>query len=57
MPCLEKIERNEEIFLMIEAGVSYKKVAGEFGISTSRVVQIYNSMVRKKIYGYLKKIC
>lgn len=57
MPYPEKIERNEKIFLMIEAGFSYRKVADEFEISTSRVVQIYNSKVRRKISGYLKSIC
>lgn len=57
MPCSEKIERNEKIFLMIESGNTYRKVAGEFGISPSRVLQIYNSMIRRKIFEYLKTIC
>lgn len=44
----EKILRNEEIFRCVEMGESIDSLAEKFGISSSRVWQIYNFVGRKK---------
>lgn len=49
---LEKIERNEKIFQLIDSGHTYMEVATLYGISHVRVLQIYNSQFRKK-FSYL----
>ena len=48
----EKIERNEKIFQLIDAGYTYMEVARLYRISHVRVLQIYNSQFRKK-FSYL----
>ena len=44
----EKTWRNEEIFRLMESGETRECIAEEFGISASRVWQIYNFVGRKK---------
>lgn len=48
MPYPEKTARNEQVFNMIEYGYTYSEVAHVFDINTTRVLQIYNAVFRKK---------
>ena len=48
MPYPEKTVRNEQVFNMIEYGYTYAEVARVFDINTTRVLQIYNAVFRKK---------
>ena len=43
-----KTSRNEEIFQLMENGMTLAQVAEKFGISISRVWQVYNFVGRKK---------
>ena len=44
----EKTARNEQVFNMIEYRYTYSEVAHVFDINTTRVLQIYNAVFRKK---------
>ena len=43
-----KTSRNEEIFQLMENGMTLAQVAEKFGISISRGWQVYNFVGRKK---------
>ena len=48
MPFPEKIQRNEEIYGLIERGEKFSFVAEKFRISTNRVTQIYYRLYWQK---------
>lgn len=56
MPYPEKTVRNDQVFNMIEYGYTYLEVSQVFDISTTRVLQIYNAVFRKKFSHLNKKI-